>query len=197
MASNGPNLNPKQQELVERLERIRQRRAATGQGESPKREEQSVERPVPTRSEQAPSRRRRNEQAPSPTRRNEQAPRRSGGNQDTRPVERKTIQPRTRSAAPNRRNEKPVGERGRRSPINENTRTLKEQRQRFSSEDYAALRAEIKAGSRQEQVRKTAAKRKKAQRQNHLIKQLSDGNKLADAIILSEILSKSVALRKK
>ena len=187
MASNGPNLNPKQQELVERLERIRQRRAASEQGEIPNREGQSVERPTPTRSEQAPSRRRRNEQAPS----------RTGRNQESRPMERKTTQSRNRRVVPNRRNEKPVSERGRRSPINENTRTRKEQHQKFSSEDYAALRAEIKAGSRQEQVRKTAAKRKKAQRQNHLIKQLSDGDKLADAIILSEILSKPVALRKK
>lgn len=186
MASNGPNLNPKQQELVERLERIRQRRAATGQGESPKREEQSVERPVPTRSEQAPSHRRRNEQAPS----------RTGRNQESRPMERKTTQSRNRRVVPNRRNEKPVSERGRRSPINENTRTLKEQRQRFSSKDYAGLRAEIKASSRQEQMQKKATKRKKSSH-NNLIKQLSDGDKLADAIILSEILSKPVALRKK
>lgn len=187
MVSNGPNLNPKQQELIERLERIRQRRNAAEQEPNASREGHSTERSAPRRQQQAPSRPRRNEQAPSRTERNVEA----------RPIERRTTQPRNRKTAPSRRNEKNVSERGRYSPIKERVDTRKEQRKKFSSEDYAALRTEIKAGTREERVRKMTLQNRKSPQKNNLIKQLSDGNTLAGAIILSEILSKPVALRKK
>lgn len=165
MDRNDSNLNPKQRELVERLEEIRRHRSGQTQSDV-EGTERSLEQPVDSKTKD----------------RNRPRPRQS------------MSRPQTKKAQNQRRNER-VSQR-KRDEIRDSTIQSQEIR---SLESTSGLSDDSFYSNRERAAksRKKARSKKKAKKSNHLIKQLSDGHKLADAIILSEVLSKPVALKKR
>ncbi|SHE93469.1 hypothetical protein SAMN02745249_01465 [Atopostipes suicloacalis DSM 15692] len=142
MDSNNPNLNPKQEKLVKRLEEIRR-----------KRNMQETQKATPDRTKE----KRSLEQQDSQKR---------NRNKQQRPT-RKTKQ----SSTPSAQKRKQLTQSKKREPSRKST-------------SYPGQYATTKQSTQSKQ-----------QSKNRLIEKLSDGDQLADAIILSEILSKPVALR--
>lgn len=163
MSSNNPNLNPKQQELVDRLERIRQRRSASENEADLVNEDRQVQQPSPKRSN-------RNKQTHTSAR------------------------PRNRNEAPKKRNQ--AAPRNRESQRKQRSHESIESVRQYSKSGLATYTAP-RTTTRSTNKKQSTRKKQQKVGENNLIKQLSDGNKLADAMILSEILSKPVALRKK
>lgn len=156
MDPNNPNLNPKQEELVKRLEEIRRRRNLQGN------KQESLESTVDKRSlEQQGERRNRNK--------NKQK----------------------RSSAKPKRNQ----------PTRSSTKKNQQSKQTRQSEykGQTSYPERTNQYSSKERIKQMSSSQQKQRNKNgsSLIEQLSDGDKLADAIILSEILSKPVALRKR
>lgn len=138
MNSNNQELNPRQRELVERLEEIRQKRMATD--------------PVNKRAEDVGEQRR---QEPQTRRNRNRNRRRTIREAENRTQKREVLQEKARQAAATKIERRPT------------------QTQRKSTPKHS----------------KNSGK--------NIIETLSDGDKLADAMILSEILSVPVALRKR
>lgn len=116
-------------------------------------------------------------------------------NDRNRPRQRQTTsRPHTRKAASRRRNERA------------NQRNSSETRDSdIRSQEMRSMESTSRTGDYSSSIgieepsrsRKTSRQKKRTRKSNHLIKQLSDGNRLADAIILNEVLSKPVALKKR
>lgn len=151
-SNQSKNLTQKQQELVKRLENIRNNRDSTSE---------QLKKPEQTRDSATAQRRNEN------TRQNRPAP------TNTRE---KVEQKRTRTAKPSEF-ARPVVE-----PV-------------VKAEPRIEYKPRIVQPRKRIQQPKVAAKKKK--NAEHYINQLSDGKKLSQAIILSEILDKPVALRKR
>lgn len=107
---------------------------------------------------------------------------------------RTTTKPKRRSSTKSRRNEPQ-----KRNKQTEYTEQIPRQTEGVSLESTSVGNRYSPRPSRNQLSNKRANAQYKSKKQNgsNLIEQLSDGNKLADAIILSEILSKPVALKKR
>lgn len=157
------NLNPRQQELIKRLEEIRRQRL-----EQERKTDKT--RPAPAR---ADSSQRRNEQA-------QQRRKRGTQQQPTRPVNQQDAKTDRRVAAPRR-----TAPASSQRPVTQQTPrdTAYTQAQRSQAKQRTKT-----AGSRKKDTKKINSK--------PLLEQLSNGNSLSQALILSEVLSKPIALRK-
>lgn len=107
---------------------------------------------------------------------------------------RTTTKPKRRSSTKSRRNEPQ-----KRNKQTEYTEQIPRQTEGVSLESTSVGNRYSSRPNRNQLSNKRANAQNKFKKQNgsNLIEQLSDGNKLADAIILSEILSKPVALKKR
>ena len=147
MDSNNSNLNPKQKDLVKRLEEIRQNRKM-------QETQEKVQKKAPSKrslEQQDRSKKRNRNQQQRPAKKAQQAP--TAGRQKKK----------------------------------QSTQSQK-QRSARKQTSYPRKYSSVKQPPQSKQTRKN---------KDRLIEQLSDSDKLADAIILSEILSKPVALRKR
>lgn len=115
-------------------------------------------------------------------------------NRNQNKQKRTTTKPKRRSSTKSRRNEPQ-----KRNKQTEYTEQIPRQTEGVSLESTSVGNRYSSQPSRNQLSNKRANAPNKSKKQNgsNLIEQLSDGNKLADAIILSEILSKPVALKKR
>lgn len=194
MSSNdGRNLNPRQEELVKRLEEIRRQRTA---GQQTTKQARPAQPTQTTRSKTTQRRNEQKQQRRSATTEGRQQPAARG--QRNAPVgqSRPSRQSGTGRNAPARPTARPATRQTTDRPAARPTQRTTEQYQttydRRVAETKAAQQRQHAQTSRKRSVQ--ADRPKKIQSKN-FVDQLADGNNLAQAIILSEVLSKPIALR--